>query len=175
MSQNKLLTKEIVRHILISFGVTVSSNIPTNSLLSKECLTDKTVKIKYDEDEEYVHIVHAGQLLLSNNSKLRAAVVNLTIDSEEPEYCLCFRLDKLALHGLHSHSSTHYLQSHNDDIDVVLFKLYNELNKTWTDASIEVQAMVLGGIEKIVSYGLIWEPCNDFDDLYKSVLSLISI
>lgn len=164
MTQNKLLTKEVIRHIFTSFGMT-TVNTPNNTLLSKELLTPKTVKIKYDDNEEFTHSVFAGQLVLSKDSKFRAVIVNLSMDDIQ-EYCCVFRLDKLPLHGL---------RLRYDDEDIGAFKIYDEGNKSWMDASIGIQAMILGGIEKIISYGLLWETTSEFNDLYKIAVNLAAL
>lgn len=167
--KNPILTQEIVRHIMSSVGI-----IPDKfgKIALGECETDKTIKISYensDEDGRNDHYdshqkqyancpVYAGSVIL-DSVKLRGLIVNLTADIIE--FCFVFRLGEYPIHGM-------ILNEH----DECSFKILNE--KTgWADASIGVQGMVLGGMEKVVEYGLLWETTKEFDDLYSAATSLI--
>jgi hypothetical protein len=162
MTQNKLLTREIVRHILTSFGVS-STSVTDNSLIGHDLLTSKKVRIKYDDEAEIDHLVFAGQLSIGKDAKFKAIAIDLTTESESPEFCCVFRLENLPLHGL---------KLCYDDEDTGLFKIHDDTGKAWADAPIVVQAMILGGVEQVVSYGLLWEPLTDFADLYKAAVIL---
>lgn len=162
MTQNRLLTREIVRHVLTSFGVSVTS-VTDNSLISHELLTDKKLRIKYEDETEIDHLVFAGQLSIGKDAKFKAVAIDLTIESESPEFCCVFRLEKLPLHGM---------KLCYDGEDTGLFKIHDETGKAWSDAPIIVQAMILGGVEQVISYGLLWEPLTDFADLYKAAAIL---
>jgi hypothetical protein len=164
MTQNKLLTKEIIYHIFTSFGMCNTSSL-SNTVLFKEFLKTKIVKIKYDNDEEINHAVYSSQISINKESKFKVLIIDLTLDDIQ-EYCCVFQLDNLTIHGM---------RLRYDNEDTGIFKMYNETNSTWVDAPISNQAMILGGVEKIVSYGLLWESISDCEQLYNIGINLVSV
>lgn len=161
---NNLLTKEIIRHVFASFGIIPP--LGKIGLTAEELLSKKVLKVKYtgddQKDTEVHHPIYAGQIS-SLNSKLRAIVIDLTIDQETPEYCLVCRFDAFPLRGL---------RLSYDEGDFGNFKILNEKNM-WIDAPISIQAQTLMGAEQIVSIGFIWEPCDQLEDLHKAAALLV--
>lgn len=158
--QNKLLTREIIRHIFACFGVIVP--LGQAGLTVGELLTKKSVRMAYDNGEEISHKVYAGQIVFQE-SKFRALMVDLTADAECPEFCLLFRFDSLPLHGL---------RLSYDDEDFGVFRILGDKD-VWKEASMTVQSSALNGIERLVSFGFPWTPCDQIDDLFKAALVLV--
>lgn len=158
--KNKFLTKEIIRHIFSCFGLGSQITQPVG-LIAEELILKKTINICYDNDEIKKHHIYAGEISFQE-SKFRALVIDLTLDVEYPEYCLLFRLDSFPLHGLR--------MSYDED-DWGVFRIFND-KQIWVDAPIAVQSMALNGIERINSYGFLWQPCLQFEDLYQAAIIL---
>jgi hypothetical protein len=165
---NKFLTKEIVRHIFTSFGIIERLIYDGNVLSDDSLLTNKTVKIEYKDDNNTImheHKIYAGQINIDKDSQFKAVFIDISQPNDSvSEYCCAFGLNKLPIYGI---------RLAYDDEDFGLFKIYDEKLKNWMDAPITTQAMSVVGVENIVSYGLLWEPCKDFEALYKASISLI--
>lgn len=162
--KNNILTKEIINHIFISVGLSPTS-FGKIGLSSKDLMTDRVIDMSYD-DLEISHPVYAGEIIIQE-SKIRALAVDLTLE-DCSEFCFIFRMDSYPLHGLR----LAYDDENAEDRDTGTFRIFNDKNESWIEANVYTQGMALSGIEKITSYGLLWEPCKNIDDLYRAALIL---
>lgn len=163
--KNNILTKEIINHIFINVGLSPTS-FGKIGLSSKNLLTDRVVNMSYD-DLEVAHPVYAGEIIIQD-SKIRGLAVDLTLE-DCAEFCFVFRMDSYPLHGLRL---TYNGDHEYEDSDNGIFRIFNDKNESWIEANIFTQGMALSGIEQIISYGLLWEPCTNIDDLYRAALIL---
>lgn len=164
--KNNILTKEIINHIFINVGLSPTS-FGKIGLSSKSLLTDRVVNMSYD-DLEVAHPVYAGEIIIQD-SKIRGLAVDLTLE-DCAEFCFIFRMDAYPLHGLRLAYDGG--NEDDEDRDNGTFRIFNDKNESWIEANIFTQGMALSGIEKITSYGLLWEPCVNIDDLYRAALIL---
>lgn len=162
--KNKILTKEIINHILISVGLSPGS-FGKIGLSVEKLLTNQTLQMSYD-DVEVIHSVYAGEISIQE-SKIRGLAVNLSLE-DCAEFCFIFRMDSFPLYGLR----LAYTDLDSEEADYGVFRIFNDKNESWVDANIMTQSMVLFGIERITSHGLLWSPCDKIDDLYKAALIL---
>ena len=64
--------------------------------------------------------------------------------------------------------------SYGYEDDDSFIREYNAENKSWKVVGIQQQANMLIGFEKIVSFGLLWNPTENLDDLYNAAITLVS-
>ncbi len=155
---SKFLTREITKQIFSDIGLTVR-----NGLFDIGMLSDKKLKIQYDT-EEIIHNMYVGQMGLES-FKMRAILIDLSLTMKNMtinEFLIVFKSDGL----IHSVSMS--------DQEDSFIKVYNNKLNVWKDATVYNQAMILAGFEKLCSLGVMWQICNDFDDLYNAAVQLIS-
>jgi len=158
---NKRLTAEIVLHILGRIGVSNLDDPNTwNGLGSAELIAQRSIKIKYPE-KEVNHAINAGKLTI-NNFEMKALLIDLSYTGNEVMFV--FRSGDKPIHAIGC----------ADDGLISFIKIYNDKSNIWKDATIQMQALVLSGFEQISSLGLLWDHCDNYDDLYKASVNLIS-
>lgn len=171
---SKLLTSEIARRILLDIGAATSSSFGKVGLTDSNFIIDKKIKIRYNSDKtedmrfDKEHNIYAGRLKVST-SYLRAILIDLSIDNIK-EYLFVFRFDNLPVHAIKYHQD-------KDDIDFIdlnYIRIFNDKKESWINTSIYMQSMLLENFERFVSFGLLWEDCKDYKDLYKLALTLIN-
>ncbi len=156
----KRLTNEIALRILEDIGLSDLNMDNWAGLGSDSLCTGRAIKIKYP-DHEYAHPIWAGKLTLEKFS-MKGILINLSITGNEVLFV--FRSGDKPIHAI----------SCVDDGDIAFIKIFNEKNNTWKDATVQMQAMMLSGFESICSLGLLWDACDDFDDLYAAASNVIS-
>ncbi len=159
------LTNEITKRILANVGAT------PGHLFGKAGLTDPTLKldnqIKIECDGVItLHDIYGGSIDLGDVS-IRSILINLSIDNST-EFLLLFRYSSLAI------SAIKYIFDDDEEFPGFI-RVFNESNDTWISSSMYMKATALAGFEKITSSGMLWERCEDIEDLYKASLTLISI
>jgi len=161
---SKLLTKEIVVRVLADVGLIDLSNRQTwDGICNLELKSKKTVKIQYDA-ETIAHDVYCGKLVF-NEFFMNGLLVDLGVtvsNKSVNELVFVFQAKDKPIHGLF----------YTDDGATV--KIYNDKAGNWKDATVQLQSMMLSGFEQLCSLGVLWQPSNETDDLYKAALNLIS-
>ncbi len=159
---NKDLMREIARQILADVGAAPGTSFGKVGLPEKVCASNKEIILEYDEGSRQ-HDTFAGEIKLGD-SIIRAFLVDLTDDAYE--FLLVYRFDGNPIHSVSS--------SYGYDDDNSYIREYDIEKKSWKAIGIKEQANMLIGFEKIVSYGLVWNPCDSVDDLYDAALTLVS-
>jgi len=156
------LTTEIVRRIFLDIGVTDGPTFGKLGITESCFLLDKKMKIRYDSGD-LEHKMYAGQMKL-DSSLLRGLLVDLTVD-DVVEFGFVFRMDALPIHGMKI--------TYGDDLAYNFIKLYDDEKKSWVNANMYMQAMILANFERITSWGILWDNSKDIDDLYQAIIKMI--
>ncbi|MDP2683498.1 MAG: hypothetical protein Q8P20_00420 [bacterium] len=155
------LSKEIIKRIFADVGVVPGPMFGKVGLVEPRFKIAKTITVRYD-DMDRAHDVYAGKMSLGE-STLRGVLVNLTVDYY-PEFLCVFRMDELPIHAIKV-----VYDSSNDSF----FKIFNNETKIWREANVYMKARMLADFEQIVSAGLLWQDCDNTEDLYTAIISLI--
>lgn len=156
---NKFLTKEIVQHILVCFGAGVFTFGKTG-LTYPDLLSNKTIKIKYENELEIDHPIYAGQDKIGD-LLFQGLLVKLSLEEDPSEYHCVFCLQNQVIYGL----------SFNGEEESGNFKVWDKAG--WVNAPIATQGAVLSGVETAISGGLTWKPLDNLDALYAPLVKLI--
>ena len=159
---NKDLTKEIARQILVDVGAAPGTIFGKVGLAEKKCTSEREIIFEYDEGT-IRHNTFAGKIKIGD-ALVRAFLVDLTDDGYE--FLLVYRFDGNPIYSVTS--------SYGYDDDNSYIREYDMKKKSWSPVGLQGQANMLIGFEKIASFGLLWEPTENIDDLYDAAVTLVS-
>jgi hypothetical protein len=157
------LTKEIIKRILANVGATPGKLFGKAGLTENIFKLDKKFKIEYD-DTIAEHDIYGGQIDL-DGSKIRAILIDLSID-DVTEFIFMYRYASLAIIAIK------YVYDHDEGFPGFV-RVFNDSKETWINSSMHMKAMALSGFEQITSAGILWQECDDIDDLYQAAITLI--
>ncbi len=151
-----LLTREIIKKIMADIGYLpkVRSQI---GLLSSD-LRGEPLVVQYDEDNIAKHPVWVGEAK-AETTTIRACACDLSQDVDE--FILVIRSEQNSIFGL---------KLIFDDQDCGIFLVQEQGN--WIPASTIVKAKALIGMEMLTTYGVSWNKCDRFDDIYSAMVAL---
>ncbi|KKN67661.1 hypothetical protein LCGC14_0459200 [marine sediment metagenome] len=156
------LSKEVIKRIFADIGAVPGKLFGRVGLVDPALRLAKTITVRYD-DMDRRHDVYAGQMPIKS-STLRGLFVNLTVEDDH-EYLFIFRMDELPIHALRA--------VYDADGDDDFFRIFEEEKGIWREANMYMKARLLADFERMVSWGLLWEDCEDVKDLYTVATELI--
>jgi hypothetical protein len=166
---NKILSKEIVKHIFANFGIIPSNFINQDNLISlinKEYVLNDTISF----EDEYGALLKRkiwGCQLSSNAQQLKVLVTDLSQDSYIKEYCMLIQLKDSPAYGLY------YSYNINEVLEDDSFMAFSMDNQKWIECETYLQATFLAGMQQIKDIGFAWNKCSDYKDQYKSMINFI--
>ena len=158
--KNIILTREIVRHILVSFGIAPKPHWGKVGLTLNEFKKNKVLSIEYDDGKVINHPVFAAQIKVSDDSTLKLLLVDLSLE-ESSEVLLVVQFDSLPIHVLRLSYATE---------EPAKFALV--VDGKVTELNLSVQCSFLMGVERISSLGLSYTSLDDFESLYTVATSM---
>lgn len=156
---NDDLKNQIIKHIFANFGVIESKYIDlqnSKSLLDNDFLLKEKIKFEISENK-----IWGCQFSITPQS-IKVLLGDCSLSDEQKEYCLIIQLEGAPIYGL-------YLSIYNESLFACSLKDSNE----WMICNTYLQATFLAGMEQVKDAGLSLNKCENYQDLYKSLLSFI--
>lgn len=166
--ENDPLTREICIRILEYLGVLPYSNFGNTgiSLDEHRLPLELGVMVEYEDCEKITHPIYIAKTE-EIDLDLRLLLLDLSIHKNEyVEFYLLFKVNDMPLHCLH------YID-HQKEISSTIELFYEEKN-VWLPSDIKSIASNLIGFDTLFSFGVLWKPECQYEDLRESVLGLLS-
>lgn len=164
---DKVLTRELVRHVLGKFGLIPPPNFGKVGISTDEFILKDTLDIEYRDDDNVTQTssfpLWAGEGILGK-SKMKVLGTDLVSDNYH-EFCVTFCVDNLAIYGVKHIFS--------DQEDAVFLTSRNR--KDWSQLGLYEKLMASAGVIRAADLGIVWEPCFKNDELYTKLVDLIEL
>jgi hypothetical protein len=161
MTNQDLLTKELVKHILAIFGLAEPFNINVLGI-TQEKFIKSNVKIDYETGSKQFPIYSAT--FTDKNSTIRVMGIYLSEIGDDYEFCAVFKCDDLETYGLKLSS--------DDELGIFVV---SRKNGNWTKASMSNKLMACAGLELLNNSGLVWKPEPIGEYLHRSLLDVVEM
>lgn len=166
---NKILLEEIVKHVFANLAIIPSDFInsdKTTSLMSKQFLLNKKIKFDLDDDNVIENDIWGCQIS-ANDNELKLLLADCSQDKNIHEYCLIVQLANAPAYALYFVDI--YPKSKSDESMIAC-----SVKKVgWMECSTYLQATFLAGMEQLKDLALKWNKCQDYSELYNTLLSFI--
>ena len=163
---NKDLLKEVIHHVMASFGVIQSSFIDpkkTGSLLDPAYILPE--KIRFEVDENLFENNIWGCQISALQNEVRVLLSKLG-DENQYDFVMAVQSKGAPTYGLVlSYELEHGLEHCMLAVSID--------GKTWMDCSTFLQATFLAAMEQVKDLGSGWQACSDYEELHSSLISFI--
>lgn len=141
---NANLTKQIINHIYLSFGIMNDNNIHFDkykSIKSNEFLSEK--KISFEDENKNILKNNMWAIKISfDDTFINFYLIDCSISNENKEYAMIIKSDNSIVYGM-------YLIYNNLSIKDPLFSLSVDDGENWSLATISVQSTLLSVFENL--------------------------
>ncbi len=135
---------------------------------SKEFLLDETLTLTDEDKHITTHKIYCGTFKIEKPLTIIRSIVADLSDGDEndhiPEYIMLWRMDQYPIYAI---------RLAFDTTDNGLF--LNCTDDEWYEVDVYNKALALAGMERIADVGVLWAPCNKYDDLYKGLLHIAGL
>lgn len=164
---NKILTKEIIKHIFSVFNVPHTHNAHSYFvLMSNDFLLNKHITFM-ENDITHQHKIWGAETKIINSS-IRILLTDCS-DRFSQEYYMIIRMDDFPIFSLKMMKDT----AEEDYRFLILIKNNEIKEELQIEADIASQAKILAGIEQLYNTYTKWEKPAQYDDMYNTLITLI--
>jgi hypothetical protein len=154
----KELRRELCRLILGKFGLVPPPNFGKVGISTKEFLLSKTIKIEFEDELGNVSNHNFGLWsgsIMYNGSKVRVLATDICDNKiNYHEFIATYIVDKSPVNGIR------VIYGEED------YGLFIVKTDKWKPVSVANMLMSAAGFEQMSNIGLVWTPCDEYDDLY---------
>jgi len=164
---NSLLLREIVSHVMSNFAIIPSDTVglKTKSLLDEEYILPEKFRFKSD-GVSYEGRVWGCQLsFLQNDVKV---LLTECASDEFPEFAMAIKSKDAPTYGMYFR----HIES-DDPLDSDPMLAVSIDGKEWLNCTTFLQATFLAAMEQIRELMVPWQKCNEYKDLYSSLISFV--
>lgn len=167
MTNQELLTNELVRHILGILGLS-NPLIPNLIGITFDKFKESSITLDYDDIGRKEFPIYSASTKASNGSIIKVVGAFLSVD-EDCELCAIFQCDNFAAHGVKLQ-----LLYNNLKIEESSIFLAHKNNK-WENLSTSDKLMACAGFELLNSAGIIWKPSATGEFLHNCLLEIVDM
>lgn len=164
---NQILMEQITRHILANLGVLPSVFIDhekSRSLIDKEFLLNQKIVFKNENEELIKNSVYGCQVAIEQKV-FTILVGDCSQDNNIPEFCVVVQFTGNPGYGLYMVCDPEL------DSESLIAVTMDE--KNWMPCSTFLQATFLAAMEQLKDLGLNWGKCNNYQNQYDMLLSMV--
>lgn len=160
---NKLIS-EIAKRILLDVGATASNNFGKAGITTPDLLSDKKIKIQYDDTDNEVkyHNIYSAKSIL-DELVIKCLLIDLSYNDMNEFLLLC----NLSLYP------TFIIRWNNYNDELSYIKTFNDEKQMFVDINVKMAASLLISFETIVSLGVLWGENNQYEELYNTAINII--
>jgi len=165
----KKLRNEICKFILAKVGLVPPPDFGKLGITTKDFLLKKNVSINFEDELGNVSNENFGVWCgesAYNNMKIRIIAADICDNKiNYHEFISVYNVDN---------GSTNAIKCvYGDDENFSLFitKIYNG----WKQVGTYEMFMSAAGFERMASVGVLWKPCEEYEDLYKTLIEVINM
>lgn len=174
----KLLRRELCRMIAGTMGLVPPPHFGKVGLSTDDFRVEKTVALEFEDELGRTRTekfgLWCGQIAVAG-MRIRALATDLCDNNAEyHEFVVAYRVDGAPMHGLKViYGEDHYglfivkgdALSGNGMVE----------RDIWKPVGRYEMLIAAAGFEKISSQGLVWNPCNEYDDLYEILIEVVGM
>lgn len=174
----KLLRRELCRLMLGNMGLVPPPNFGRVGLSTNDFKIDKVISLEFEDERGNKYTegfgVWCGSITLQG-MRIRAIATDICDnESNYHEFIVVYALDGAPIHGI----KVIYGEEHNG-----LFVVKGDIfsgegiveNDVWKPVGRYEMLVAAAGFEKMNDVGVTWVPCNEYDDLYESLIEVVSM
>lgn len=166
-----ILNREIIRHILGSLGLVPPPNFGKVGITTNEFKTKKTLTLEFEdskgEDQKTEFALWSGKISLGNPNGMQTLKILATdiCDNEQGyhEFIMAYRLDEAPIHAIK------HIYSDNDAL------FLTKVDEIWRPVGTYEKLIACAGFERMTQLGLSWLPCDEYDELYSSLVEVVEM
>jgi len=164
----KELRKELCKLILGKLGMVPPPNFGKTGITTKEFLLDKTINIEFEDELGNISPEKFGLwcgVLKHQGMQVKVIATDLCNNQNDyHEFLATYAVNKGPIHGV---KAIYGIE------DYGLFVLKTPAG--WKQEGLYEMLIGSAGFEKMSSLGLLWEPCDEYDDLFESLKEIINM
>jgi hypothetical protein len=164
----KELRKEICKLILAKIGMVPPPNFGKTGITTKEFLLDKTINIEFEDELGNVFLEKFGLwcgILKHQGMQVRVVATDICNNKNSyHEFLATYCVDKSPIHGTKAVYGA-------EDYGLFIIKT----PAGWKQVGVYEMLVGAAGFEKMSSIGLLWEPCDEYEDLFIALKEIVNM
>lgn len=166
-----LFEREIIRHILGSFGFVPPPNFGKTGITSEDFMLKNGFDLEFENEFGEVELKKFG--LWCGYADYGGRIRVLGTDVCDPkvnyhEFCVAYKVDNSPIHIL-KHIFEH------DGLVIYRAKIEKDGLESWRPVGVEQKLLACAGLERFNKIGIKWNPCNEFEDLLPALLEAVEM
>jgi hypothetical protein len=165
---NKVLTEQIVFHILANLGVLSAKFVnqeATQSMIDPAYMLPEKVTFE-DEGKVIRKNIYGCQVTVADSKELRLLLADCTQDKQYPEYALLVQLKDAPAFGVYAIVTT-------EQVDSEVLVAVSTDKQNWMPCNMYLQATFLAGMEQIRDVGFGWGKATNYSEQYQQLMTFI--
>jgi hypothetical protein len=166
-----LFNREIIRHLLGSFGMIPPPNFGKVGISTEEYKLSHGFDLEFENDSGEMNKVSFGLwcgLANQGSSTIRVLATDVC-DNNYHEFSVVYRVDGAPIHAI-----KHVF----DDESPALFlvKLNTDTGELWKPVGVAEKLIACAGFERFNNLGISWLPCDEYEnDLLPALLEVVEM
>ena len=164
--------REIVRHVLGSFGFVPPPNFGKVGISSHEFRLEKGFDLEFESDkgkmEKKTFGLWCGATEMGSTKLVVLATDVCDPETEYHEFSVVYRVDNAPLHAVKHVFS-------DDEPAHYVVKLETDTGIQWRQVGTEQKLIACAGLERINSMGINWVPSNEYETLLPALMEVVEM
>lgn len=169
---NVIFNREIVRHVLGSFGMVPPPNFGKVGISAKEFRLQKGFELEFETEkgkmEKKTFGLWCGSARLGRNEVRVLATDVCDNETNYHEFCVVYRVDDAPVHAV-----KHVFDDEGPALYLV--KHVTDTGEHWKPVGTESKLIACAGFERFNSLGVSWNPCVEFEDLFPVLMEVVEM